>query len=251
MWTIVFLLALSAPQPRADDSAPVTVSAAISLTEALEEIAQAYRASGGGPVRFNFGGSNVLARQIAIGAPVDLFISADEAQMRVAEAAGGIDVSTRVALLANRLAIVVRRGGPAVREPRDLALPAFRRIAIGDPAAVPAGVYARQYLRDRGLWTALEPKLVPVGNVRAALAAAASGSVDAAFVYETDAAASRAVDTALVLTGPGAPRVVYPAAITASSRRPAAAARFLAFLRGEEAAAIFARHGFRAPAGHR
>ncbi len=233
-------------------AAPVlTVSAAISLTDALEAVARAYAASGGGPVRFNFAGSNVLARQIAAGAPVDLFLSADEAQMAVAERAGAIDSGTRVALLGNRLALVTRRGAPPISNLRELTTSRVRRIAIGDPSAVPAGVYARQYLTASGLWAAIEPKLVPVGNVRAALAAAASGSVDAAFVYETDATVSRDVDLAFVVSGPDRPRIVYPAALIRRTRNRASALGFLRFLSGPDAAAIFRRYGFTPLAGAR
>lgn len=242
-------LALPA-EPRADGR-PLTVSAAVSLTDALEDIARAYLAAGGGVVRFNFSGSNVLARQIATGAPVDLFISADEAQMALAEGAGAIDTSTRIPLIGNRLAVVTRRGAPGVADARALTAPSIRKIAIGDPAAVPVGVYAQRYLRAANLWGALQSKLVPVGNVRAALAAAASGSVDAAFVYETDAAASANVALAFVVTGADAPRIVYPAAVTRRARDRAAALRFLQFLSGPDAGAIFARHGFIPLAGRR
>src|SRR3982750_2060184 len=97
-----FLLAANAPEP-------LTVSAAISLTDALQPIADAYARAGGGSVRFNFAGSNVLARQLAHGAPADLFISADEAQMAIAAGAGAIDPTSRINLLGNRLAVIVRR----------------------------------------------------------------------------------------------------------------------------------------------
>lgn len=247
--TVMSVLALLAP-PR-PDTRPLTVSAAVSLTDALGDVAAAYARSGGSAVRFNFGASNVLARQIVSGAPVDLFISADEAQMALAEASGAIDRGTRVALVSNRLALVVPRGGLRVADARGLMAPSVRRIALGDPAAVPAGAYAQQYLRAAGLWTALEPKLVPVGNARAALAAAASGSVDAAFVYETDAAASGDVTLAFVVSGPDAPRIVYPAAVTTRTRQREAALRFLQFLSGPDASAIFVRHGFAPLAGRR
>jgi molybdate transport system substrate-binding protein len=179
----------------------------------------------------------VLARQIAAGAPVDLFISADEAQMDVAQAAGAIDKGTRVDVIANRLAIV-SRPGMVLTDARSLTPPAVRRIAIGDPTAVPAGVYARRYLEAVGLWQTLEPKLVPVGNVRAALVAVENGSVDAAFVYESDVATSRSVVPGSVVTGPLAPRIVYPAAVVSNARQPAEARRFLAFLQSAEAVRV-------------
>jgi molybdate transport system substrate-binding protein len=239
---IVGLAMLLVAGARAD--APVTVSAAISLTDAMEAIGRAYQAEGRGAIRFNFAGSNTLSRQIANGAPVDLFISADEAQMDLAARAGAIDVRTRIPLLGNRLAIVTMPSGPAVSEPRGLLDAAIRRIAIGDPAAVPAGTYARQYLERAGLWEALAPKMVPVSNVRAALAAVENGSADAAITYESDAAASSRARAALVISGPLAPRIVYPAAIVSAAPNRAAAERLLAYLRGPAAAAIFTRYKF-------
>src|SRR5262245_42012351 len=114
---------------------PVTVSAAASLTDALEAIGAAYRRGGHGDVRFNFAGSNVLARQISLGAPVDLFISADEAQMTIAQKAGAIDTTTRINLLGNRLAVVTPKGAAGrVPDVHALGGAGVRRIAIGDPA---------------------------------------------------------------------------------------------------------------------
>ena len=223
---------------------PLTVSAAVSLTDSLEAVAKAYSAAGGGPVRFNFAGSNVLARQLANGAPADVFISADEAQMDLAAGAGAIDTATRVDLLGNRLAVITRAERRPPADIRGLLSPDIRRVALADPSAVPAGVYARQYLQAMNLWDAMAARVVPVANVRAALIAVENGSADAAIVYETDAALSRTAITALVVSGPGAPRIVYPAAIVASSRQRDAARRFLTFLRGPEAAAIFRRYKF-------
>src|SRR4029453_7689223 len=134
---------------------PLTVSAAVSLTEALEEAATAYRAAGGTPVIFNFGGSNTLARQIVNGAPADVFISADEMQMDVVDKAGLVAAGTRAPIVANRLVLVVDSRSP-VKAVTDLGAAEVRRIAIGDPAAVPAGVYAGQYLERIGRGGRLE-----------------------------------------------------------------------------------------------
>jgi molybdate transport system substrate-binding protein len=224
---------------------PITVSAAVSLSEALEEAAKAYSASGGGPVRFNFAGSNVLARQIVNGAPADLFISADEEQMNVVAKAGGVRSGTRVDLLGNQLAVVAPADRVAfVREQFARAPAEIRRLAMGDPAAVPAGVYARQYLEKRGLWAAYEPRVVPTANVRAALTAVDTGAVDAAIVYVTDAAVARNAAVAFVVPVDEGPRIVYPAAILSGAANRTEAERFLAFLRAPEASAIFARHKF-------
>jgi len=127
---------------------------------------------------------------------------------------------------------------------QGLIQPSFRRIAIGDPQAVPAGVYAMQYLQAVNLWTLLESRIVPVTNVRAALTAVETGSADAAILYQSDLNAASRARQAFVVYGPGAPRIVYPAAIVKSSRQRGEAQRFLAFLRGPKAAAIFTRYGF-------
>jgi molybdate transport system substrate-binding protein len=241
-WAALVLIGL------ATGAAPVapgiTVSAAISLTDALTACAQAYKAGGGGDVRFNFAGSNVLARQIVNGAPVDLFVSADREQMRLVERAGAIATGTKVELLHNRLAVIVPSSGPALTWVQDLANPAVKRIAIGDPGAVPAGVYAKRYLQSAGVWAALRAKIVPVANVRAALRAAETANVDAAIVYASDLIGARGVRRAFLVDGPDAPAISYPAAVVASSTNRTEAARFLAFLQGPTAAGIFTRYGF-------
>ena len=245
MLRYLFALAFAASGPSVQPQ-PVLVSAAISLTDALHDIEKVYTAAGGGPVNLNLAGSNVLARQIVNGAPADVFISADEAQMNYAVSNGVIDRSTRVDLLANRLAVVTPKGkGTTVAD--VAALLRARRVAVADPAAVPAGVYARQFLERSGVWTAVQARLVPLANVRAALAAAESGGVDAAIVYESDAAASTKVDLAFVVTGDTAPKILYPAAIVLGSKNREAALKFLAFLRGPEGTAIFRRYRFSMP----
>ena len=227
---------------------PITVSAAVSLTDALSAIAQEYGRDGHGTVRFNFSASNVLARQIVAGAPVDVFISADQAQMDVVAAARLLSDGSRVDLLRNQLAIVVPSDRPRTMSgPRDLLGDSFRRIAIGDPAAVPAGVYAKAWLEQAGLWTALEARIVPAGSVRAALAAVESGAADAAIVYRTDVRVALKATVAYVLAADRGPRIVYPAAIVRGSSAPDEAKRFLDYLRGAAAGRVFERFGF-APA---
>ena len=177
------------------------VSAAVSLSTVLEELGRSTRAKPVRALRFNFAGSNVLARQIVEGAAVDVFISADEAQMRVVEDAG-LDRGGHAGRAADQSAgrRRARRGGRApCRRLADLGGADVRRIAIGDPAAVPAGVYARQALERAGVWSACEPRLVPSVSVRAALAAVDEGNADAAIVYRTDVAAARHARLAFVV----------------------------------------------------
>jgi molybdate transport system substrate-binding protein len=238
----LILAAWAAPALRA---VPLNVSAAVSLTEALEQIGAAYAKSGAGEVRLNLAASNTIARQMIAGAPVDVFISADQAQMDLVERSGALVPGTRVDVVRNRLAIVATpERAPLLKSAHALADRAIRRIAIGDPAAVPAGVYAREYLQHAGLWSALSAKLVPTPSVRAALAAVDREAADAAIVYVTDAVAAKSARIAAIIPPNEGPLIVYPAAIGARSHDTAAAARFIAFLRGPEASKIFARLGF-------
>ena len=242
-WAFVMLVAvLALPEAPAE---PITVAAAVSLSDVLEQAAKAYAAAGGGPVRFNLAGSNVLARQIVNGAPADVFISADEAQMEVVEKAGAILAGSRVDLVGNQLAVAaVPEKAELVRREFARARAEIRRVAIGDPAAVPAGVYAKRYLEQKSLWSAYESRIVPTTNVRAALTAVETGGADAAIVYLSDLAAARSAVLAFAVPAAEGPRIVYPAAVVAASRNRADAQRFVAFLREPQARAIFTRYKF-------
>ena len=224
----------------------VVVSAAVSLTEVLQQLAPMYQAKNGERLVLNVGASNTLARQISFGAGVDLFISADEAQMNAV--AAQIDSATRVDLLSNQLAIAVPDDRfRTLASARDLLDPAIRRVAIGDPAAVPAGVYAKQYLQMLGIWSDLMMKVIPAGSVRLALAAVENGAADAAIVYHTDISSSARAREALVIPQADGPRIVYPAAIVRAGKNRDGGRRLLAFLRSPEAIAVFSRAGFIAP----
>ena len=239
-----FLLALLslASVPWAATAEEVTVFAAASLADALEEVARGYEQASGNKVVLNVGASNDLARQILAGAGADLFFSADRAQMDVLEKAGLVRGADRVEPLSNVLVVVVPAAASAkVTSPRDLT--PLRRIALADPEAVPAGVYARSYLESVGLWTALHDRVVPTLNVRAALAAVESGNADAGIVYRTDAALSRRVRVAFTVPREQGPKIVYVLAPLASCRKPAALelARRIA---GPEASRVFEKYGF-------
>jgi molybdate transport system substrate-binding protein len=234
---VLGIAAVGAPEP-------VVVSAAVSLTDVLQDLAPAYEAAGGGRVTFNFAASNVLARQIVAGAPVDVFLSADARQMALVQETGLVEPGYPIPLVGNELALIVPAGDTSssldlLRSPR------LQRLAIGNPEAVPAGVYAKHFLERAGLWRDLEAKLLPAGNVRGVLAAVENAAADAGIVYNTDARTSRRVRIAATISGPNAPDIVYPAAVIAGSRRKPAAVRFIAFLASEEAQGIFVRHGFR------
>lgn len=242
---LAICLALSLITQGVPERPPITVSAAVSLTDALSAVAKEYAGAGRGGVRFNFAASNVLARQIVQGAPVDVFISADEVQMDVVAQAGLIQDGSRINLMGNQLAVVVPSDRPRTfTRIAQIADPAFRRIALGDPAAVPAGVYAKQYLEKEGLWASVATRIVPTANVRAALVAVESGAADAAIVYRTDARSALRATVAWVVPVERGPRIVYPAAIVRGSKHAAEAAVFLDFLRSANAERTFTRFGF-------
>lgn len=251
MWPLLFLGLLApsggGPGP-APSTPPVLVSAAVSLTEALSECGAAFTAATGIPLQLNFGASNVLARQIVRGAPVDVFVSADEAQMEYAAGAGAIEPDSLVVIASNELVIVVTgRDAPRWSSPMRLLDPSIKSLAIGDPAAVPAGVYARQWLERIGLWDRVQPRLVPAASVRGALSAVSSGAADAGIVYRTDVPSVSGTRVVLSVTGEAAPIILYPAAMVRHSRNAATARRFLAFLRGAAAQRILAQRGFGPP----
>ncbi|HKV06975.1 MAG TPA: molybdate ABC transporter substrate-binding protein [Thermoanaerobaculia bacterium] len=240
-------LALFSSSPvRGAEKPEVTVFAAASLADAFNEAAKAFSAAGGARIVFNFAGSNDLARQIEAGAPAQVFVSANREQMERLEKAGKVRPGTAFPLLGNSLVVIV----PKESKTKPLAGPrgllSFDRLALADPAGVPAGIYAREWLERTGVWQQLSPRVVPALDVRAALAAVAAGNLPAGVVYATDAASSDRVRIVYRVPEAEAPEVRYFAAPVVGA--PKAAADFLAFLRSPRARPIFLRHGFVFPA---
>lgn len=226
-------------------AAEVSVFAAASLSEALQELAAQHQKTTGDTVRLNLAASSTLARQIKEGAPADLFFSADEAKMNDLANAGLIDPATRQSLLGNTLVIVVALDSLlTLKSANDLSGPEVKHLALAEPQTVPAGIYAREYLQKKGLWTAVAGKVVPTENVRAALAAVESGNAEAGIVYKTDALVSRKVRVVCEVPLVDGPRISYPVALVKDGKNPAGAARFLALLTSPEGKAVFAKFGF-------
>lgn len=224
------------------------VLAAASLTDAMQKLAPAYEKQSGDKLIFSFAGSNALARQIREGAPADVFFSADDAQMDALQKDGLIAPHTRHEVLSNTLVIVTGKDSALeIASPADLAQPAIKRLALADPKAVPAGVYAREYLTKLGLWDALAARVVPTENVRAALAAVESGNVEAGIVYKTDAGISKSVKIACEVPAKDGPHISYPAAVVKGSGHAEAAAKFVDYLRTESASEVFREFGFVVP----
>ncbi len=246
--TLAFALSLSGLAASVARAADLTVFAAASLSDALKELAPGYAKATGDKLRFNLASSGALTRQIREGAPADVIISADELRVDQLENGGLLLSGTRRTILANALVLVVAADRPApVSAMSDLAAPAIRRVAFGDPATVPAGTYAKEYLAKLGLWDKLQAKTVFLDNVRSVLAAVEAGNADAGIVYKTDALISKKVKTVVEIPLAEGPSITYPVAVIKTSKSPEAAKRFAAWLAGPEAQAVFARYGFLPP----
>jgi len=227
---------------RADE---ILVSAAASLTDAMNDIGRAYQAKSKHTVKFNFGPSSGLARQIDEGAPADIFFSADIKQMDGLDKKGRLEPATRKDLLSNLLVMVVPFDSHLkLASPKDLLNPNVKKIALAEPASVPAGVYSKKYLLDEGLWKEVAAKVVPTQDVRATLAAVESGNVEAGFIYKTDAAISKKVKIVYEVPPEKGPKITYPVAIVKDSKHKSAARNFLSYLQSAEAKNIFKRYGF-------
>ncbi len=240
------LLVLAAAPAAAQDA--VTVFAAASLKNALDEADAAFTKATGVKVTASYAASSALARQIEQGAPADVFISADLQWMDYAAEHRLVRPETRVNLLGNRLVLIAPRDAAldtvAIGPGFDLArLAGNGRIAVADVAAVPAGKYAKAALEKLGAWAGVEAKLAQAENVRAALAFVARGETPLGIVYATDASIEPKVKIVGAFPDGSYPPVTYPVALTADSRNPAAA-RYLAFLRSPAAKATFEKYGF-------
>ncbi len=236
--------------PRAGE--PVTLFAAASTVEAVGAVARAYEAGGGGKVRTVFAASSTLARQIAQGAPADLYLSANAAWMDELEGRGAIEAGTRVDLLGNALVLIAPK-----RDPLELEIaPGFplaealgeRRLAMGDPAHVPAGIYAKAALENLEVWPEVARRVAYLGDVRGTLAMVDRGEAAAGIVYASDARSAARVQVAGAFPADSHPAIVYPLAVVAGRGKPAVVA-FYNFLRGTEARTLFEAQGFTAPDG--
>ncbi|MDP2314275.1 MAG: molybdate ABC transporter substrate-binding protein [Pseudomonadota bacterium] len=235
----------TAPAPYGT-GAPLTVFAASSLTEALQKVAAAWTAHGGGPVTFSFDASSRLARQIEAGAPAHVFVAADVTW--AAYVAAHARVESQADLLGNTLVVAVRASSGASfipTRPADLAAPGVERLALAGEN-VPAGAYARAALRATGTWDAVQDRVVSGDNVRTALGWVATGEADAGIVYRTDVRVEPRVREAFAFPASAHPPIVYRGVVLAGAGARDGAA-FLVFCQGPEATAIFEAAGFGPP----
>ncbi len=246
LWGLVALAAASFATSVPAQSRPVLVFAAASLKTALDAIAVQWHGETGNEATISYAASSTLAKQIDNGAPAELFISADEEWMDYLQERKLIDPKTRIDLLGNRLVLIAPRESAA----RVTIAPGFPlagligdgRLAMADPAAVPAGKYGKAALQKLGVWMTVETRVAAAENVRAALLLVARGEAPFGIVYETDAAAEPGVRIVGSFPPDSHPPIVYPMALTLAAGPDAAA--FAAYLRGPTARALFEKEGF-------
>lgn len=225
----------------------VTVFAAASLTNAMQDIGKEFEAATGNKVKFSFAASSLLARQIEAGGEADMFFSADTEWMSYLADRNLIQPATRKDVLSNRLVLIAAKDSTIKLEikpgfPLAQAL-GNERLAVADPDSVPAGRYARSALTSLGVWGSVAEKLVRAENVRVALAYVARGEAPLGIVYETDAKAEPGVKVIGVFPADSHLPITYPVALTTSGTSAEAKA-FLNYVNGPKAAAIFQKYGF-------
>ena len=223
----------------------LVIFGAMSLTDSLTEVSQRFGTARNVKVYCNFAGSSTLQRQIEKGAPADVFISASPKQMDALQGDGLLYEGSRQDILTNRLVLVAPiNSSLSMTDVGMLAQDSIRRIAIGEPSSVPAGIYGREALTHLGVWDTVEPKLIPSTDVRSTLAYVGSGEVDVGIVYQTDAAISRKVRSIYQFPDSSHSPIVYPAAVLRDTGHKALAQAFLDYLQTAEVAAIFEKYGF-------
>lgn len=244
---LLIAVSLASTAARAQDDAGLTVFAAASLKEALDDAAAAYRKQTGVPVRVSYAASSALARQIEQGAPADVFFSADLEWMDYLQQRNRLDVATRRSLLGNRLVLIAPRASKAqvdLKRPATLlAALGDGRLAVGQTRTVPAGKYAKASLESLSLWNGVRPRLAESESVRAALMLVARGETPLGIVYASDAKAEPDVRVVATFPEDSHPPIVYPVAALRGARA-AQAARFVQWLGSPAADALFTKRGF-------
>ncbi|KQV20342.1 molybdenum ABC transporter substrate-binding protein [Rhizobium sp. Root1203] len=242
--SVVWLCIAATPAMSADK---VTVFAAASLKNALDAANAAWESEGGGQAVASYAASSALAKQIESGAPADIFISADLDWMDYVAKKNLIKADTRSKLLGNRIVLVAAKDqAKPVEIAKGFNLAALLgdgKLAMGEVKSVPAGKYGKAALESLGVWTSVEAKVAGAESVRAALALVSRGEAPYGIVYQTDVTADPGVAVVGTFPSDSHPPIIYPIAILAESKNPAAAA-YLAFLKSEKAAHFFTDQGF-------
>jgi molybdate transport system substrate-binding protein len=246
-FAVILALSAAAAAPAFAQARDLVVFAAASLKNALDDVNAAYQRDKGVKATTSYAASSALAKQIEAGAPADIFISADLDWMDYLDRKKLIRPGTRANLLGNRIVLIA----PAASTATVTIAPGFPlaqllgdgRLAMADPASVPAGKYGKAALEALGVWGQVSAKVAPAENVRAALLLVARGETPFGIVYATDAAAETSVKIAAAFPADSHPAIVYPIAIVAASANPDAAS-YLAFVESDAARPSFEKQGF-------
>ena len=246
-WLACAMTLLAAPAFAADEGGGITVFAAASLTNVLQDLGDGFTKETSIPVRFSFAASSALAKQIENGAPADVFFSADVEWMDYLQERNLIQRPTRHDVLGNRLVLIA----PLDSKLQLKIVPNFplagilgkERLVTGDPDSVPVGRYAKQALTHLGVWDAVADRIVRADSVRSALAFVDRGETPLGIVYETDALIDKNVRLVDTFPEDSHPPIIYPLALTKSAKPNAA--RFVTYIRGPAGAVAFAHYGFK------
>ncbi|MFZ1026004.1 MAG: molybdate ABC transporter substrate-binding protein [Limnoraphis robusta] len=245
VFSLLLAVGCSQTSPQTSAQTELIISAAASLTDAMNAIQPLYQQENPEvKLTYNFGPSGSLQQQIEQGAPVDVFISAAPKQMNDLEEKGLLLSGTRKDLLKNAIVLIVPKANPKVKTFQDLMNGKVGKIGIGEPESVPAGRYAKEVLTSMNMYDKLQPKLVFAKDVRQVLTYVETGNVDAGMVYTTDAKISDKIS--IVATAPAGSHspIIYPIAVIKDSKNPEAAKGFVSFLSSNTAKSVFERYGF-------
>ncbi|UOQ95554.1 molybdate ABC transporter substrate-binding protein [Halobacillus shinanisalinarum] len=243
---LLFLVGCSDPSNEESSTKKLTISAASSLTDAMKEIKRSYESDHSDvSLTFNFAGSGKLAQQIQQGAPVDVFLSANQQWMDTLEQEQLIQEETRMNFTGNSIVLIANQDRDFnFNSFADIKLSGQEQLALGDPASVPAGMYTKEILQSVNKWDALKDQMVYARNVRQVLTYVESGNAALGMVYASDALLSDQIKV-LAKAEPSMHRpIIYPAAITADSSAKEEAQKFLDYLKTEEAQNILQSYGF-------
>lgn len=247
--SVLYLLLVACTSNSSVKSTPtLTIGAASSLSEAFQELKPAFEAQSKAKLNFNFAASGSLQRQIEQGAPVDVFASASEQQMNALQQQGLIRQQTRKSFARNQLVIITPKGQPSwISQVSDLDKARLQRLAIGNPATVPAGIYAQKALGNLYPRLNKQHKLVLGENVRQVLAYVEQGNVDAGIVYASDVSEDTDIQIVVKIPTQATGVILYPVAVVQQTQQPQLAEAFIQFAISEQGQAILHKHGFLRP----
>lgn len=242
---LLFIVGGCSSTPSTNEEISLTIAAAVSLTDALEEIKEGYEKEHAVNITFNLAGSGTLAQQIRQGAPIDLFISANQQWMDTLDDEEIILPHTRQDITGNKLVMIAHQDADLSYESfQDIARHDVDEIAVGNPESVPAGLYTKDTLTSLDIWDELHEQMIFAKDVRQVLTYVETGNADIGFIYESDALRSKDIRVLARAEEKDHDPITYPGAVVADTKHEKKAQAFLDYLLSDEAQDILATHGF-------